>query len=150
VNGWLPNLWGWAGHPQPIVFARVHLGSASDVPRIHKLIHQMAIFERLTQLFSTPEASLSSTLFTSPPFQSFTIFILEVSPNPFPPSLLTHYSNGPSRPPHRQSKKGNFQIPRQRRHQRCDCWVCFVFPKFLDFLGGIRILCGGPICEGFL
>ncbi|KAE7996993.1 hypothetical protein FH972_001668 [Carpinus fangiana] len=53
----------------------------------------MAVSERLTHLFSTDEASLSpflSTLFISPPFQSFTIFILEVSPNPFPPISPPH------------------------------------------------------------
>jgi GNAT superfamily N-acetyltransferase len=72
------------------LFARVRLGTASDVPHIHKLIHQMAVFERLTDHFSATEASLSSTLFTSPPFQSFTIFILEVSQNPFPPALPSH------------------------------------------------------------
>ncbi|GMY08787.1 probable acetyltransferase NATA1-like [Fagus crenata] len=71
------------GHP---LFVRVRLATPSDVPHIHKLIHQMAIFERLTDIFSATEASLSSTLFTSPPFQSSTIFILELSQTPFPPS----------------------------------------------------------------
>ncbi|KAL4621491.1 hypothetical protein ACB092_06G232000 [Castanea dentata] len=68
------------------LFSRVRLATPSDIPHIHKLIHQMAVFERLTHLFSATEASLSSTLFTSPPFQSFTIFILELSQAPFPPS----------------------------------------------------------------
>ncbi|XVF75568.1 hypothetical protein PTKIN_Ptkin13bG0197300 [Pterospermum kingtungense] len=46
----------------------------------------MAIFERLTDLFTTAtESSLSSTLFLSPPFQSFTIFLLELSSSPIPP-----------------------------------------------------------------
>ncbi|GMH11255.1 hypothetical protein Nepgr_013096 [Nepenthes gracilis] len=71
------------GHP---LFARIRLGTKSDVPHIHKLIHQMAVYERLTHLFSATEQSLSSTLFDSPPFQSFTIFILEISPTtPFSP-----------------------------------------------------------------
>ncbi|GAB4836434.1 hypothetical protein Ancab_001346 [Ancistrocladus abbreviatus] len=69
------------GHP---LFARIRLATKSDVPHIHKLIHQMAVYERLTHLFSATEQSLSSTLFNSPPFQSFTIFILEVSPTPLP------------------------------------------------------------------
>lgn len=79
------------GHP---LFARIRLAHPSDVPHIHKLIHQMAVFERLTHLFSATEASLSSTLFTSPPFQSFTVFILEVSPKPFlldGPILHSHH-----------------------------------------------------------
>ncbi|KAF7811820.1 putative acetyltransferase NATA1-like [Senna tora] len=68
------------GYP---IFSRVRLATPSDVPHIHKLIHQMAVFERLTHLFSATESSLASTLFNSPPFHSFTIFILEVSPSPF-------------------------------------------------------------------
>ncbi|XP_030479469.2 GCN5-related N-acetyltransferase 8 [Cannabis sativa] len=65
------------------VFTRIRLAQPTDVPQIHKLIHQMAIFERLTHLFTATEASLSSVLFKSPPFQSVTIFILEVSSQPF-------------------------------------------------------------------
>lgn len=73
--------------PSHPLFARIRLATPSDVPHIHKLIHQMAVFERLTHLFSATEASLSSTLFTSsPPFHSFTVLLLEVSPNPFPPN----------------------------------------------------------------
>ncbi|XP_059628327.1 GCN5-related N-acetyltransferase 8-like [Cornus florida] len=77
---------------QPVgnpIFARIRLATKSDVPHIHKLIHQMAVFERLTHLFSGTEASLSATLFdnnAAPPFHSFTIFLLEVSPTPFPPT----------------------------------------------------------------
>ncbi|KAF9597021.1 hypothetical protein IFM89_014886 [Coptis chinensis] len=66
------------------LFTRIRLATISDVPQIHKLIHQMAVFERLTHLFSATESSLSTTLFNSPPFQSFTVFILEVSQLPFP------------------------------------------------------------------
>jgi hypothetical protein len=87
--------------PQPTVFTRVRLGITSNIPHIPKPIHQMAVFECLTHHFFATNASLYSTLFASPPFQSFTILILEVSPNPFPPAFLTHYSNGLFRPPHR-------------------------------------------------
>ncbi|XP_050386007.1 probable acetyltransferase NATA1-like [Argentina anserina] len=76
------------GYP---LFARIRLASPSDVPHIHKLIHQMAVYERLTDLFSATESSLASTLFASPPFQSFTIFLLEVSAAPFPSDA--HSSN---------------------------------------------------------
>ncbi|KAF8395250.1 hypothetical protein HHK36_019192 [Tetracentron sinense] len=43
----------------------------------------MAVFERQTHHFSATETSLSTT-FNSPPFQSFTVLILEVSQHPFP------------------------------------------------------------------
>lgn len=69
-------------HTHPL-FVRIRLASSSDVPHINKLIYQMAAFERLSDECSATEASLSATLFTSPPFQSFTVFILEVSDFPF-------------------------------------------------------------------
>ncbi|GAV62510.1 Acetyltransf_1 domain-containing protein [Cephalotus follicularis] len=71
-------------HP---LFTRIRLATPSDVPHLHKLIHQMAVFEKLTHLFSATESSLSSTLFSSPPFLSFTVFLLELSPSPLPPLL---------------------------------------------------------------
>ncbi|CAK9136097.1 unnamed protein product [Ilex paraguariensis] len=79
------------GHP---LFARIRLATPTDVPHIHKLIHQMAVFERLTHLFSATESSLSSTLFNpnNPPFHSFTVFILEVSPNPVPSTTHPHFT----------------------------------------------------------
>ncbi|EOA27843.1 hypothetical protein CARUB_v10023999mg [Capsella rubella] len=69
------------GHP---MFSRIRLATASDVPFIHKLIHQMAVFEDLTNFFFATESGLTSTLFNSPPFKSVTVFLLEVSPSPFP------------------------------------------------------------------
>ncbi|KAI4305384.1 hypothetical protein L6164_028754 [Bauhinia variegata] len=74
------------------LFCRVRLATPSDVPHIYKLIHQMAIYEQLTHLLSVTESSLSSTLFISDPFQSFTIFLLEVSPNPL---LETQHDTNP-------------------------------------------------------
>ncbi|KAK3030707.1 hypothetical protein RJ639_037204 [Escallonia herrerae] len=80
------------GHP---LFSRIRLATPLDVPHIH----QMAVFERLTHLFSTTESSLSATLFpnpattpTPPPFHTFTVFILEVSPTPFPPTSHPHFT----------------------------------------------------------
>lgn len=67
------------------LFARVRLAAPSDVPHIHKMIYQMAVFERLADQCAATEASLSSTLFNSPPFQSFTVLLLEVSHLPFAP-----------------------------------------------------------------
>ncbi|KAJ6840786.1 putative acetyltransferase NATA1-like [Iris pallida] len=66
---------------------RIRLADAGDVPNIRRLIHQMAEFELLTHLFSATDSSLSSTLFPSPPvppFRSFTVLLLELSPNTFP------------------------------------------------------------------
>ncbi|XP_028754995.1 probable acetyltransferase NATA1-like [Neltuma alba] len=74
-----------AGHT---LFSRIRLATPSDVPHIHKLVHQMAVFEHLTHQFAATESALSSTLFNSQAFHSFTIFILEVSPNPFPESTV--------------------------------------------------------------
>ncbi|XVF83183.1 hypothetical protein PTKIN_Ptkin16aG0113500 [Pterospermum kingtungense] len=70
------------GHP---LFTRIRLATPLDVPHIHKMIHQMAVFERLSHLCTATEASLSSTLFLAPPFQSFTVFLLELSTSPLPP-----------------------------------------------------------------
>ncbi|KAH0979937.1 hypothetical protein GBA52_007114 [Prunus armeniaca] len=91
------------GHP---LFARIRLAHPTDVPHIHKLIHQMALFERLSDQCIATEASLSSTLFTSPPFQSFTIFVLEVSYTPFVEHL--QYNN-PAYPP--ITKVVNLDLP---------------------------------------
>lgn len=66
------------------VFVRIRLGTPSDVPHLHKLINQLAVFERLAHHCSATEASLAATLFNRPPFESFTVFILEVSAVPFP------------------------------------------------------------------
>ncbi|XP_047175282.1 probable acetyltransferase NATA1-like [Vigna umbellata] len=72
------------------LFTRIRLATPSDIPHIHKLIHQMAVFERLTHLFSATESSLSATLFspTVQPFHSFTILLLEASPTLFPVSTF--------------------------------------------------------------
>uniref|UniRef100_A0A2P2PLI1 N-acetyltransferase domain-containing protein n=1 Tax=Rhizophora mucronata TaxID=61149 RepID=A0A2P2PLI1_RHIMU len=77
------------GYP---IFSRIRLATPADVPHIHKLIHQMAVFERLTDLFSATEASLSDTLFNFPPFQSFTVFLLEVSSSPIPQILSSDFA----------------------------------------------------------
>ncbi|KAL3523474.1 hypothetical protein ACH5RR_016308 [Cinchona calisaya] len=73
-------------HP---LYARIRLASIIDVHHIHHLIHQMAAYYHLSNKFSATEASLTATLFPSPnpppPFTSFTVFILEVSADPFPP-----------------------------------------------------------------
>ncbi|TQD76081.1 hypothetical protein C1H46_038393 [Malus baccata] len=74
-------------------FYRIPLALPTDVPHIHKLIHQLAVFEHLTDLFVATESSLSSILFTSHPFQSFTIFVLEVSQTPFVEHLHLECNN---------------------------------------------------------
>ncbi|VFQ64794.1 unnamed protein product [Cuscuta campestris] len=72
-----------------LLFTRIRLATAADVPLIYKLAYQLAVFERLTHEFFSTEASLSSAIFPEsdpapPPFTSLTVFLLEVSPNPFP------------------------------------------------------------------
>ncbi|OAY83419.1 putative acetyltransferase NATA1-like [Ananas comosus] len=75
-----------AGDTSGSVWAELRLADAGDVPHIHRLIRQMAEFERLTHLFSATEASLASSLFPSPspppPFLSFTVLILDLLPHP--------------------------------------------------------------------
>ncbi|KAJ0045874.1 hypothetical protein Pint_06018 [Pistacia integerrima] len=85
------------------LFSRIRLATPADVPHIHKLIHQMAVFERLTDLCSATESSLSATLFNSAPFTSFTIFLLEVSPKPFPSSDRVIYLDHPLIDPQRET-----------------------------------------------
>ncbi|KAG9441880.1 hypothetical protein H6P81_017734 [Aristolochia fimbriata] len=72
--------------PGKEMHVRIRLADQQDVPHIHGMIYQMAVFERLTHLFSATEKSLSETLFSSPPFKSFTVFLLELSQTPFPPT----------------------------------------------------------------
>ncbi|KAF7055668.1 hypothetical protein CFC21_063171 [Triticum aestivum] len=67
------------------VWAELRLADARDVPHIHSLIHQMAEFELLTDLFAATHELLASTLFPTPqpaPFTSFTALILDLSPSP--------------------------------------------------------------------
>ncbi|CAI9759751.1 unnamed protein product [Fraxinus pennsylvanica] len=71
------------------LFTRIRLATVDDVPHIHKLIHQKAVSERLTHLFEATPESLANTLFPQnppPPFNSFTVFLLELSYTPFPPT----------------------------------------------------------------
>lgn len=73
-----------AANAAPPVWAHLRLADKQDIPHIRRLIHQMAEFELLTHLFSATESLLSATLFPSPPsppFRSFTVLILELSPN---------------------------------------------------------------------
>ncbi|XP_071732929.1 GCN5-related N-acetyltransferase 8-like [Rutidosis leptorrhynchoides] len=75
------------------LFTRIRLATSSDIPFIHKMIYQMAVFERLSDQCSATEQSLAATLFPNTPFESFTVFLIEVSPNPFPsPLTQTHFN----------------------------------------------------------
>lgn len=65
-------------------FACVRLATKEDVPHILKLIQQLAEFERLIDRCIATEEALSSTLFSAPPFQGPTVFLLEISNNNFP------------------------------------------------------------------
>ncbi|KAK9158471.1 hypothetical protein Scep_005045 [Stephania cephalantha] len=99
-----PSMLPAENHP---LFTRIRLAVPSDVPHIHKMIYQMAAFERLSHQCSATEASLSATLFASPPFQSFTVFILEVSRSPA--FLIDHTIMNPHYTPTTASV--NLEIP---------------------------------------
>ncbi|KAH6801696.1 Acyl-CoA N-acyltransferases superfamily protein [Perilla frutescens var. frutescens] len=69
------------------LFTRIRLATAADVPQIHGLIYQMAVYERFTHMFQATTADLTATLFPSDPpkpFTSVAVFMLELSPTPFP------------------------------------------------------------------
>ncbi|PWA87800.1 Acyl-CoA N-acyltransferase [Artemisia annua] len=68
------------------LFTRIRLATQLDTPFIHKMIHQMAVFERLSDQCIATVSSLSDTLFgtNNTPFESFTVFLLELSETPFP------------------------------------------------------------------
>ncbi|KAK9124219.1 hypothetical protein Sjap_013821 [Stephania japonica] len=91
------------------LFTRIRLADPSDVAHIHKMIYQMAEFERLSHQCSATEASLSATLFASPPFQSFTVFILEVSRSPSSFLIDNSTNNNPHYTPTMASV--NLEIP---------------------------------------
>ncbi|EOA18152.1 hypothetical protein CARUB_v10006619mg [Capsella rubella] len=118
------------------IFSRVRLATSSDVPFIHKLIYEMAVFEGQTHLFSATESGLTSTLFNSPPFQSVTVFLLEISPSPFPstvspdftPFVKTHNLDLPIEDPERD----NF-TPDISNDVVVAGFVLF-FPNYLGFL----------------
>ncbi|KAL4575208.1 hypothetical protein LXL04_022050 [Taraxacum kok-saghyz] len=74
------------------LFTRIRLATRTDVPVIHKMIYQMALFERLANECSATEPSLATTLFSKDnPFESFTVFLIEASTKPFPPSSIGHH-----------------------------------------------------------
>ncbi|KAK1290506.1 hypothetical protein QJS10_CPB18g01670 [Acorus calamus] len=64
------------------IWARIRLADAGDVSTIHRLLRGLAEYENQTHQFTATESSLSATLFPSSPFRSFTILLLEISPNP--------------------------------------------------------------------
>ncbi|KAL2227732.1 probable acetyltransferase NATA1-like isoform X1 [Sesamum indicum] len=77
------------------LFTRIRLATVEDVPHIHKLTHQLAVFESLTHLFQATPATLAATLFppnAPPPFTSVTVLLLELSTLPFPPSENPHFT----------------------------------------------------------
>lgn len=88
-----------AAAPPPLsaatLYTRIRLATADDIPIIHNLIHQLAVYEHLTHEYQATAASLSATLFPSaapPPFASFTTLLLELSTSPFPPSDNPHFT----------------------------------------------------------
>ncbi|EEF31440.1 probable acetyltransferase NATA1-like [Ricinus communis] len=74
------------------LYTRVRLATPEDVPHIHKLIYKMADYYHLADTFEATESSLSAHLFKSPPFQSFTTFLAEVSTKPLPRIESPHFT----------------------------------------------------------
>ncbi|XP_074274085.1 GCN5-related N-acetyltransferase 8-like [Silene latifolia] len=137
-----PNMNPNPNHPPTTaLYTRVRLATPSDVPYIHKLIHQMAVFEKLTHLFSATETSLSATLFNSPPFQSFTVFLLEVSSTPLPlhhtPTLSlflpVHKTFQLTRPVESDPEEVSFRCPESGPDAVVAGFVLF-FPNYSSFL----------------
>ncbi|KAD4982025.1 hypothetical protein E3N88_18696 [Mikania micrantha] len=73
------------------LFTRIFLAGKPDVSAIHKMIHQMAVFERFSDQCFATEPSLSATLFSNnTPFESVTVFVIEVSTTLFPSPVSHH------------------------------------------------------------
>ncbi|KAL8538636.1 hypothetical protein ACS0TY_000598 [Phlomoides rotata] len=93
-------------------FTRIRLATVEDIPHMHNLIYQLAVFEHLTHQFQATTAALTATLFPPnppPPFTSTTAFLLELSPCPFPPSPNPHFTPL-LQPHHMDSPIADFEI----------------------------------------
>ncbi|KAG0484357.1 hypothetical protein HPP92_008436 [Vanilla planifolia] len=69
---------------QPAIWSRIRLGDRCDIPIMHRLIQQSIASHLLDDHFSPNECSLSALFPSSPlpPFRSYTVLILELSPSP--------------------------------------------------------------------
>lgn len=120
------------------VWAELRLADSSDVPHIHALIHQMAEFELLTDLFAATHELLTSTLFPSPPrppFTSFTALILDLSPSPLPasgPSTIASHCLDLSASPLADPEAAAFASPRGGGRVTAGFVICF--PNYSTFL----------------
>lgn len=75
------------------IFTRVRLATAADIPHIHSLIHQLAVYEHLTHELQATPAALSATLFPAAAPPPFTTLLLDISSSPFtPPSHDPHFT----------------------------------------------------------
>ncbi|KAL6901829.1 hypothetical protein ACP4OV_004705 [Aristida adscensionis] len=120
------------------VWAELRLADTRDVPHIHRLIHQMAEFELLTDLFAATPELLTSTLFPSParpPFTSFTALILDVSASPLagdPASTLASRRLDLSASPLADPEAAAFASPRGEGRVTAGFVICF--PNYSTFL----------------
>ncbi|XP_047973585.1 probable acetyltransferase NATA1-like [Salvia hispanica] len=118
------------GAPPPL-FTRVRLATAADIPHIHSLIHQLAVYENLTHELQATPAALSATLFPAaapPPFASFTTLLLEISTSPFSPSHDPHFAP--------LLKSFHLQLPVDDGEEEMSTVAGFVlfFPKYSTIL----------------
>ncbi|KAK1652912.1 hypothetical protein QYE76_070717 [Lolium multiflorum] len=119
------------------VWAELRLADARDVPHIYSLIHQMAEFELLTDLFAATHDLLHSTLFPTPqpaPFASFTALILDLSPSPVSASADTIGSLrlDLSASPLADPEAAAFPSPRAAGRVTAGFVICF--PNYSSFL----------------
>ncbi|NP_001136452.1 Probable acetyltransferase NATA1-like [Zea mays] len=120
------------------VWAELRLADARDVPHIHRLIHHMAEFELLTDLFAATEELLTSTLFpspTPPPFTSFTALVLDLSPTPILPdssSTIASRRLDLSASPLADPEAATFASPRGGGRVTAGFVICF--PNYSTFL----------------
>ncbi|XP_051116276.1 probable acetyltransferase NATA1-like isoform X2 [Andrographis paniculata] len=127
------------------LFTRIRLATRDDVPHIHKLIHQMAVFERLTHLFEATTDSLAATLFPPnppPSFTSFTVFLLELSSVPFPattdrnfaPILKSIHIDLPIDDPERREFRSNAGDVQTIGNDAAVAGFALFFPNYSTFL----------------
>ncbi|EPS72761.1 hypothetical protein M569_01998, partial [Genlisea aurea] len=119
------------------LLTRIRLATVDDVPHLHKLIHQMAIFERLTSQFHATEASLSATLFPPnppPPFTSVSVLVLEVSSVPFPPTTCPQIFTPIERSLHVDLPIEDPDRESFRSEDGTVCGFVLFFPNYASFL----------------
>ncbi|KAG0448072.1 hypothetical protein HPP92_028019 [Vanilla planifolia] len=133
---------------QQAIWIRIRLADNRDVSIIHRLIHQMAVFERLTDLFSATESSLNHPLLPLPPLS----LIHGPHPRDIPFSHPRRRIDLDFRPIVRQIARSAVDDPeaeasRPREGRAGSGWIRALLPQLLTFMA--RPACTSRIfCEG--